>query len=352
MVKPDWSLPFELMCDANDYAVDAKPRLIRWVLLLQEFDIEIRDKKGAENLAADHLSHLENHETKELNEAKINDRFPDKSIMKMDFGFEEPWFADFTNYLAVKELPNEAKQILHHCHHGPAGGHHGANATTRKVFECGFYWPTVYKDAHEFVKACDACQRAGNISTRNEMPQNSIHVCEVFDVWGIEFMGPFPTSYRNKYILVEIEYVLKWAKAQALPTNDARVVVKFLKRLFSRFGILKALIKKMVGINLKNWSDKLDDALWAFRTAFKMPIGSTPFRMVYSKACHLPVEIEHKAFWALKMCNMDLSEAGVERNNQLNELEELRLQAYETSKTYKERTKKWHDNRLKEKKEF
>ncbi|GJZ33828.1 reverse transcriptase domain-containing protein [Tanacetum coccineum] len=106
----------------------------------------------------------------------------------------------------------------------------------------------------------------------------------------------------------------------------------------------------MVGINLKNWSDKLDDALWAFWTAFKTPIGSTPFRMVYSKACHLPVEIEHKAFWALKMCNMDLSEAGVERNNQLNELEELRLQAYETSKMYKERTKKWHDNRLKEKK--
>ncbi|GJX88394.1 reverse transcriptase domain-containing protein [Tanacetum coccineum] len=108
----------------------------------------------------------------------------------------------------------------------------------------------------------------------------------------------------------------------------------------------------MVGSNLKNWSDKLDDALWAFQTAFKMPIGSTPFRMVYGKACHLPVEIEHKAFWALEMCNMDLSEAGVERNNQLNELDELRLQAYETSKTYKERTKKWHDNRLKEKKKI
>ncbi|GJY83778.1 reverse transcriptase domain-containing protein [Tanacetum coccineum] len=265
----------------KELLANAKPRLIRWVLLLQEFDIEIRDKKGAENLAADHLSHLENHETKELNEAKIDDRFPDESIMKMDFGLEEPWFADFINYLAVKELPNgmtiqekkklfsdlkyyfwddphlfkvcadqiirrcvfgqEAKQILHHCHHGPAGGHHRANATARKVFECGFYWPKVYKDAHEFVKACDACQRAGNISTRNEMPQNSIQVCEVFNVWGIEFMGPFPTSYGNKYILVAIEYVLKWAKAQALPTNDARVVVKFLKRLFSRFGIPKAL---------------------------------------------------------------------------------------------------------------
>ncbi|GJS86750.1 reverse transcriptase domain-containing protein [Tanacetum coccineum] len=200
-------------------------------------------------------------------------------------------------------------------------------------------------------------------------------------------MVPFPTSYGNNYILVAIDYVSKWADAQALPTNDGSVVVKFLKRLFSRFGFPKALIsdrggqfcnhqlekalqhygvthrlsnayhpqtsgqveninlalkrilEKIVGSNLKNWSDKLDDALWAFRTTFKMPIGSTSFRMVYGKACHLPVEVEHKAFLALKMCNMDLSEASVERNNQLIELEELRLQAYETSKTYKERIK-------------
>ncbi|GJY61027.1 reverse transcriptase domain-containing protein [Tanacetum coccineum] len=115
---------------------------------------------------------------------------------------------------------------------------------------------------------------------------------------------------------------------------------------------LKRILEKTVRSNLKNWSDKLDDALWAFRTAFKTPIGSTSFRVVYGKACHLPVEIEHKAFLALKICNMDHSKAGVERNNQLNELEELRLQAYETSKTYKERIKKWHDNRLKDKKEF
>ncbi|GJX88395.1 reverse transcriptase domain-containing protein [Tanacetum coccineum] len=230
MVKPDWSLPFELMCDANDYVVGSvlrqrsgkyfqpiyyasktmteaqenytttKKELLAVVFAFDKFrqylilsKTIIRDKKGAENLAVDHLSCLENHETEELIEAEIDDRFSDESIMKMDFGF-------------------------------------------RRTL------PTVYKDAHEFVKACDACQRARNISNHNEMPQNSIQVCEVFDVWGINFMCPFPTSYGNKYILVAIDYVSKWAEAQALPTNDARVVVKFLKRLFSRFGILKALI--------------------------------------------------------------------------------------------------------------
>ncbi|GJT56730.1 reverse transcriptase domain-containing protein [Tanacetum coccineum] len=344
----NWSLPFEMMCDASDYVVgavlgqrsgkyfkpiyyasktmteaqenyttiekellavvfafdkfrqylllsktiiytnhsalqylfskqDAKPRLIRWVLILQEFDIKIRDKKGAKNIAADHLFHLENHETKELNEAEIDDRFPNESIMKMNFNLEEPWFADFANYLADDPhlfkvcadqiirrclFRKEAKQILHHCHHRPAGGHQGANATARKVFECGFYWPTFYKDAHEFVKACDACQRARNISTRNEMPQNSIQVCEVFDIWGIDFMGPFPTSYRNKYILVAIDYVLKWAEAQALPTNDARMVVKFLKRLFSRFDIPKALISDRGGHFCNHQLEKGIITLW------------------------------------------------------------------------------------------
>nr|GEX75254.1 reverse transcriptase domain-containing protein [Tanacetum cinerariifolium] len=244
------------------YKQDAKPRLIRWILLLQEFDIEIQDKKGAKNLATNHLSRHENHETKELIEDKIDDRFSDESIMKMNFGLEEPWFADFTNYLMVKELPNgmtiqekkkffsdlqEAKQILHHCNHRPVDGHHGANVTARNVFECGFYWPIIYKDAHEFVKACNACQRVRNVSTHNEMPQNSIQVCEVFDILGINFMVLFLTSYGNTHILVSIDYVSKWAEAQALPTIDARVVVKFLKRLFIRFGIPKALVSVRVG---------------------------------------------------------------------------------------------------------
>ncbi|GJV31252.1 reverse transcriptase domain-containing protein [Tanacetum coccineum] len=136
----------------------------------------------------------------------------------------------------------EALDILKACHSGPTGGHYGANYTARKVFDSGFYWPTIYKDAHDFVTRCDICQRQGKITQRDEMPQNSIQVCEIFDMWGIDFMGPFPSSRGNKYILVAVDYLSKWVEAKALPTNDARVVCKFLKTLFSRFGAPRAII--------------------------------------------------------------------------------------------------------------
>ncbi|XP_022031329.1 uncharacterized protein LOC110932291 [Helianthus annuus] len=222
---------------------------------------------------------------------------------------------------------------------------------------------------------CDACQRTSNISAKDEMPQNPIQVVEVFDVWGIDFMGPFPTSKGNRYILVAIDYVSKWVEAQALPTNEARVVLKFLKKLFSRFGTPKALIsdrgthfcnalmekllarygvthQKTVGKNRKDWSDKLDDALWAFRTAYKTPLGTTPFMIVYGKACHLPVELEHRALWALKTVNLDMTEAARKRFFQIHELEELMNTAYARSLGIKEKTKLLHDRRLRKVKEF
>nr|GEZ39603.1 reverse transcriptase domain-containing protein [Tanacetum cinerariifolium] len=115
-------------------------------------------------------------------------------------------------------------------------------ALTKKVFDSGFYWPSIYKDAFELVKRCDSCQRQGKVSQRNEMPQNFIQICKIFNVWGIDFMGPFPSSKGNKYILVTVDYLSKWIEAKALPTNDARVVVKFLKSLFSRFDTPKAII--------------------------------------------------------------------------------------------------------------
>ncbi|XP_042423487.1 uncharacterized protein LOC122011124, partial [Zingiber officinale] len=109
---------------------------------------------------------------------------------------------------------------------------------------------------------------------------------------------------------------------------------------------IKSILEKTVSTSRKDWALKLDDALWAYRTAYKTPIGMTPFRLVYGKPCHLPVELEHKAYWAIANLNMDFKEAGEKRKLQLNELDELRMDAYEHAKSYKERTKKWHDQHI------
>ncbi|GJX92785.1 reverse transcriptase domain-containing protein [Tanacetum coccineum] len=248
------------------------------------FSDELIDTKGAENLAANHLSRLENPYENVLDSKEINEMFPLETLNMVTFRGDSStsWFADFANYHAgnfiVKGMLSqqknkffkdakhyfwddsflfkicadqvirrcvhrkEALDILEACHNGPTGGHHGANLTAKKIFEAGFFWPTIYKDAHELVKNYDSCQRQGKISQRDEMPQNSIQVCEIFDVWGIDFMGPFPSSRGNKYILVVVEYLSKWVEAKAFPTNDARVVCKFLKSLFARFGTPRAII--------------------------------------------------------------------------------------------------------------
>nr|GEU85929.1 reverse transcriptase domain-containing protein [Tanacetum cinerariifolium] len=289
----------------------------------------------------------------------------------------------------------EALDILEACHNEPMRGHHGANLTAMTVFNVGFFWPTIYKDAYEFVKNCDSCQRQGKISQCYEMPQNSIQIYEIFDVWGIDFMGPFPSSRGNKYILVAVDYLSKWVEAKALPTNDARVIYKFLKSLFARFVApraiisdrgtyfyndqfakvmlkyrvthclstayhpqtsgqvevsnrgLKRILERTIGKNRASWSNKLDDALWAFHTAYKTPIGCTPYKIMHGKACHLPIELEHKAYWALQQGNFDLAVAGDHRKVQLNELNELRDHAYENSLIYKEKMKRIHDSKIK-----
>nr|GEV66959.1 reverse transcriptase domain-containing protein [Tanacetum cinerariifolium] len=531
---------------------DAKPRLLWWILFLQEFDVIIRDKKGAENLMADHLSRLENPHQDELEKKEITKTFPLEIIGMIAFYGDSStsWFFDFANYHAgnfiVKEMSSQQKKqffkdvkhyfwddpylfkiyvnqvirrcvhgkeavdILMVCHNGPIGGHHGVNLTTKRsvhqievnkakvdvivklphstsvkgvrcfmghadfyrqfIQDCSriarpithlleketpLFFSKDYIEAFNILKKklteapisvasdeslpfeimCDASDYAvgmvlGQRKTKHFQPIHNAsktmtkaqaHYTTTEKellaiVYAFKKFRPYLVLSKNivytdhsalKYLLAKQDAkprLLWWILIlqeidviipKVLPTNDSRVVVKFLKSLFARFGTpraiisdrgthfcneqfskvmlkygvthhlsiayypqtsgqveifnrgLKHILERTIGENRASWSDKLDDSLWAFCTAFKTPIGCTPYKLVYEKACHLPIELEHKDYWALKHCNFNLKNAGDHQKIQMNELNELHDQAYENSLIYKEKTKKIHDSKTK-----
>nr|GEZ06925.1 reverse transcriptase domain-containing protein [Tanacetum cinerariifolium] len=297
LIALNWDMPFELTCDASDFAIgavlgqrhekhfrpiqyasktmtdaesnytttekemlaDAKARLLRWVLLLQEFDFKVLDTKGAENLAADHLSRLKNPYENVLDPREINKTFPLETLSMMTFCGDSSasWFADFANYhtgnliIKAKALPtNDARVVC------------------------------------KFLKSLFA--RFG--SPRAIISDRGTHF--------------FNDQFEKVMLKYEITHHFSIAYH---PQTSGQVEV-------SNHG-LKRILERTIGENRASWSDKLDDALWAFRTAYKTPIRCTPYKLVYGKACHLPIELEHKAYWALKKANFDLAVVGDHRKD-------------------------------------
>nr|GEX15832.1 reverse transcriptase domain-containing protein [Tanacetum cinerariifolium] len=245
LIAPDWDMPFELMWDASDFAIGAvlgqrQENILGQYTMPTLSLVSTRGNSSTPWFADFANYHAGNFVVKGMSSQQKNKFFKDVKHYFWDDPFLFKICADQVIQRCVHE--QEAINILKVCHYRPTEGHHGLNYKAKNVFDPGFYWPTIYRDAQDLVKNCDVCQRQGKISQRDEMPQNSIQVCEIFDVRGIDFMGPFPSSTRNKYILIAVDYLSKWLEVKALPRNDAQVVCKFLKNLFVRFGTPRAII--------------------------------------------------------------------------------------------------------------
>nr|GEW97659.1 reverse transcriptase domain-containing protein [Tanacetum cinerariifolium] len=279
---------------------DAKARLLRWVLLLQEFDFKVLNTKGAENLAANHLSRLENPYENVLGPKELNETFPLETLSMMTFRGDSSasWMPMSLSKTVTRANDKEKFHNVMRCLKTPSKFVKSLTSKALALWACSrfhegtniFSWPSII------------CR---NGLKRKRFPPMTPEVTHRLS-----------TAYH--------------------PQTSRQVKV-------SNRG-LKRILERTIGKNHASWSNKLDYAVWAFRTAYKTPIECTPCKHVYGKACHLSIELEHKAYWALKQANFNLAVVGDQRKVQLNELHD---HAYENSLIYKEKTKRIHESKIK-----
>nr|CAN65916.1 hypothetical protein VITISV_028776 [Vitis vinifera] len=239
--------------------------------------------------------------------------------------WEEPFLFKYcADQIIRKCVPEEEQQgILSHCHENACGGHFASQKTTMKVLQSGFTWPSLFKDSH---------------------------------IMCIDFMGPFPMSFGNSYILVGVDYVSKWVEAISCKHNDHKVVLKFLKEnIFSRFGVPKAIISDggthfcnkpfetllaKYGVKHKVATPYHPQTSGHIEQLIRLFLTCPPIVSSVAKHATSLLEVEYKAWWAIKRLNMDLIRAGAKRCLDLNEMEELRNDTYINSKVAKQRMKK------------
>jgi hypothetical protein len=356
---------------------DLSGRVARWVLLLEELDYVVEYKPGRLHKQADHLSRL----SETIGKDEIDDELPDANLFSITV--IPTWDTYIAEFLSTQKLPEhldanerrkirvnsrhyiiignrlyrrgidgilrrcisepEATKILEACHDGICGGHFSGRLSALKILRAGYFWPSMFADAHRHANRCDACQRYARNDLHMALPLNPSFPLLPFEKWGIDYVGPVhPTSpRRNAYILLAVDYLTKWVEAKAVRTANKSTTAKFMfENIFTRFGVPKVLIsdrgshflndlieeltttygidhrkttpyhpqtnglaervnqiivrilRKTIRDNKRDWDTKLAAALWAYRTTFKVTTRQTPFALVYGIEAVLPIELE------------------------------------------------------------
>ena len=413
---------------------DLSGRLARWVLLLEEFDYKVLHKPGKKHLRADHLSRLEG----EPSTIAIDDSLVDENLFLVS---STPiWYQNIAEFLKTQKLPDtlnkhdrrkvrinsrhfaligerlyrrgvdqvlrrcvepsEIPAILSACHDSACGGHFSGTLTGQKVLQAGYYWPTLFRDCHDYVKRCDACQRYARNDLHMQLPLHVSLPLVPFEKWGIDYIGEIhPHSSRGmKHIIVATEYLTKWAKAKAVKDNNEKNAAIFLfEQVIARFGCPKILVsdrgqhflgkvvaeithrfqidhrkttpyhpqtngntervnqtlatilRKTVLDSKRDWDSKLPAALWAYRTTYKVTTQATPFSLVYGVEAVLPIEFEVPSLRIAVDSRMTDKESLVRRLERLEKLDEDRRQSAQHIEVIQRRRKmvfdKYHKKR-------